>query len=117
MPSIDFRALRERVTIQEVLELMEFKPIARRGDQVRGPCPIHGSSSTQSRSFSVNLRLNTFKCFSCEVGGNQLDLWVALNNLPLAEAASALCLKLEIDVPYLQREQLPNDAKTEKRNP
>ena len=117
MPGIDFRILRERITIQDVLALLGFKLVTRRGDQLRGPCPIHGSSSPRSRSFSVNLRLNTFRCFGCGRGGNQLDLWAAHSQLPLLEAARDLCAKLSLDVPNLHEQRSPMEPKTEKRNP
>lgn len=65
MPGIDFAELRSRIQIFQVLELAEFVVVTRLGEQVRGPCPIHGSSSTRSRSFSANLRRKTFRCFRC----------------------------------------------------
>ncbi len=48
-----------------------------KGAQRRGPCPIHEPSSTEGRSFSVNLHKNVFHCFdaSCGAKGNALDLW------------------------------------------
>ena len=73
MPGIDFHAVRSEVSMKEVLELLGFVPAARRGDQVRGACPIHGSTSPRSRSFSANLGKNTFRCFKCGSEGNQLD--------------------------------------------
>jgi DNA primase len=100
---IDYRALRDQVPISSVLRLLNFKPSERRGDQLRGPCPIHGSSSPTSRSFSVNLRLNAFQCFggSCGAHGNQMDLWAAAQRLPLYEASISLAERLGIDVPRL----------------
>lgn len=58
----------------DVLGLCGFKATEALGDQVRGPCPIHGSPSPTSRSFSANLRKNNFRCFKCGASGNQLDL-------------------------------------------
>lgn len=40
-------------------------PIARRGEQVRGPCPIHCAGRPPSRSFSANLKKNAYRCFRC----------------------------------------------------
>jgi hypothetical protein len=57
MPGVNFRLLRKRNSMREVLQLLQFKPIDHRGDQWHGPCPVHGSRNPQSRSFSVNLRL------------------------------------------------------------
>ncbi|MCH7726774.1 MAG: hypothetical protein IH991_09880 [Planctomycetes bacterium] len=63
--------------MHDVLDLLGFAPVSTRGDQLRGSCPIHGSSSSQSRSFSANLAKNSYRQFKCESDGNQLDLWAA----------------------------------------
>ena len=55
MPGVDFRAVRAAVPIARVLELVGFEIRERSGDQVRGGCPVHGSSSPKSRTFSANL--------------------------------------------------------------
>jgi len=55
-----------------------------------GACPIHGESAEgRHRSFSVNLSKGVFRCFhpDCGAQGNVLDLWSAVKNLPLREAA------------------------------
>ncbi len=103
MPGIDYAELRARVRIADVLRLCGFKAAEVMGDQARGPCPIHGSTSPNSRSFSANLRKNTFRCFKCGAAGNQLDLWVAFTKLPLHAAALDLCKKLGIEVPEAGR--------------
>ena len=51
MPGVDFRAVRAAVPIAQVLELVGFETLERSGDQVRGGCPVHGSSSLKSRFF------------------------------------------------------------------
>jgi DNA primase len=114
MPSIDYSALRSAISIEQVLDLLEFTHSAREGDKLRGPCPIHRSKSPQSRSFSVNLSRNAFRCFTCGAQGNQLDLWSKARKLPLYEAAIDLCRGLQIELPTLET-QPPTD--TEKRNP
>jgi DNA primase len=120
MPSIDFAEVRSRVSIAQVLKLGGFVSVSRMGDQVRGPCPIHGSSSPRSRSFSANLRHSNFRCFRCGSSGNQLDLWVAISKLPLHEAAADLCARVGIETPLVGRDQTTvssHQPKTEKRNP
>jgi hypothetical protein len=104
MPGIDFAEVRSRVRLAQVLELAGFRVVSRMGDQVRGPCPVHGSSSPRSRSFSANLGRNTFRCFRCGATGNQLDLWVAISKLPLHEAATDLCARLGIEIPFIRRD-------------
>ena len=103
MAGIDYAMLRSLVSIADVLRLAGFAQSEATGDQVRGPCPIHGSSSPTSRSFSADLRKHTFRCFTCGTSDNQLDLWIAVSKLPLHEAARDLCDRLGIDVPEVQR--------------
>ena len=107
VPAIDFYALRERVALMEVLELLGFKAVSRRGDQVRGRCPLHRSESRRSRSFSADLKRDRWHCFRCEAGGNALDLWMAATGLPVYNAALDLCQRLVIAVPYLRRSRGP----------
>jgi len=102
MPGIDFRQLRSEITMAEVLDLLGFAIVERRGDQVRGPCPFHEPSPRgKHRSFSANLRRHLFLCFKCRAGGNQLDLWAKLTNKAVHAAALDLCARLHKEVPYL----------------
>lgn len=101
MPGIDFAAVRAAVSMEQVLQFVGFIASARRGPQLRGPCPIHGSQTPQSRSFSVNLSKNAFRCFRCGVQGNQIDLWAQTQRLPLVQAAGDLCAHVNIAIPEL----------------
>jgi DNA primase len=103
MASIDFRALRREVGLDAVLKLLDFVPVQRRGDQVRGACPIHSPQRAGSRSFSAHLARNAYRCFHCGSSGNQLDLWAAATGQPLYQAAIDLCDKLNHPVPWLLR--------------
>jgi DNA primase len=97
MPSLDFKAIRTAVSIAQVLKIVGFVSVEQSGDQVRGPCLIHGSTSPESRSFSANLGKNTFQCFKCGAKGNQLDLYAAVTQFPIHEAALQLCEQAGID--------------------
>lgn len=101
MPTIDYHLVRSRICMERVLNLLQFQPYRRLGDELRGPCPIHGSTSERSRSFAANVAKNTFRCFSCGASGNQLDLWVAICQLPMYEATLDLCQHLAEEVPFL----------------
>jgi DNA primase len=102
MPGIDFRKLRANITIAEVLELLGFVVRERRGDQVRGACPLHEpSAGGKHRSFSANLGHNMFRCFKCGAAGNHLDLWARTTKKSIYEAALDLCARLHQEVPYL----------------
>ena len=55
MPGIDYRQLRQRVSMTEVLELIGFRATRQRGSQLRGPCPIPGCPSASDPDFSVQV--------------------------------------------------------------
>jgi DNA primase len=106
MPGIDYRELRRRITMREVLDLLGFQPASRHGVQLRGPCPIPGCRAPQAgapsdRSFSVHLTRQIYRCFACHSRGNVLDLWAAARELPLHYAALDLCRILTLDPPWL----------------
>ena len=103
MPAIDYGAARSQLCLAEVLELIGYQPRSRQGDQLRGPCPLHGSCSPSSRVFAAHLGKNLFHCFRCGAGGNALDLWVALTRLPLHAAVLDLCQRVGRPVPWLAR--------------
>jgi DNA primase len=103
MPGIDFRLARSQVRLVEVLELVGFVPTWRRGDQVRGPCPVHASRSPGSRSFAAHLGRGVWHCFRCGAGGNALDLWAAVTRQPLHTAVIDLYSRLVREVPWLPR--------------
>jgi hypothetical protein len=83
MPGIDLKQVCWQITIQQVLDLLNFVPTARSGPRLRGPCPIHGDSRLQSRIFSVNLSCHRYRCFRCRSAGTQLDLWAAVHSLSI----------------------------------
>ena len=45
MPGIHFATVRAMSPLADVLDLIGFVPCETSGDQVRGPCPVHHSSS------------------------------------------------------------------------
>jgi transposase InsO family protein len=100
-PAIDFAAVRAAVTMAAVLGLLGFQPNTTRGAQQRGPCPLHGSTSGTSRSFSANVEQQNFHCFKCGRSGNALDLWASANRQTPYDAALDLCQRLAIPLPTL----------------
>jgi DNA primase len=103
MPALDFREARSRLQLAEVLDLLGFEASCRRGDQVRGPCPVHRSRRPASRSWAAHLGKNVWHCFRCGAGGNALDLWVAVTRQPLHAAVIDLYTRLGREVPWLPR--------------
>jgi putative transposase len=104
-PAIDFPAARAAISMAEVLQLLRFQAMRVAGHQQRGSCPIHGPASSRSRSFAVNLASNTFYCFKCAKGGNQLDLWAAATKQSIYDAVLDLCNRLQRPVPCTAPEQ------------
>jgi DNA primase len=103
MPGIDFNRLRAEITMEQVLKLLAFEPVGRRGDQWHGPCPVHGSTSRRSRIFSVNLHTGHYYCHKCHSHGNQLELWAAVHKVPFYNAMLDLCQALGHNVPWITR--------------
>jgi putative transposase len=103
-PSIDFAAVKESITLAEVLALLRFTPSSINGTQQRGPCPVHGSQDPSSRSFSANLADHTFHCFKCGAHGNALDLWTLTSRQNIYDAAVDLCHQLGRPVPNKDHE-------------
>jgi DNA primase len=107
MPAIDFALLRSKVSIEQVLTLLNFVPTRRKGHCLRGPCPVHQSDHPRSREFWVDLTTHRYRCFHCDSAGRQLDLWAAVHHLPINIAAEDLCRRLGIPVPWLTSSRCP----------
>lgn len=103
MPGVDFNVLRTEVTMEDVLSQLRFQPTSRSGNQLHGPCPVHGSTSPGSRTFSVNLANGRYYCHKCHRRGNQLELWAAVHKLSLYAAAVDLCRVFAREVPWVHR--------------
>jgi len=101
MPGIDFAQLRRQVRLGPVLELVHFEAVSCWGAQVRGPCPVHGSTRPRSRVFSAHLERHLWHCFRCGASGNALDLWLAVTQQPVYAGALDLCRRLGLEVPWL----------------
>jgi len=101
--SINYRELRERLRIEDVLGWMSWKAISSRGHQLRGRCPfcresgdtsIGAGKSSSHHTFSVNTQRNIYRCFRCNQSGNALDLWSGYRRLPIYPAAQELEARL-----------------------
>lgn len=103
MAGVDFNKLRNEITMEQVLNQLGFERVSQSGDQLHGPCLVHRSTSPQSRTFSVNLRTGRYFCHKCQSKGNQLELWAAVHELPIYDAAVDLCRVLGHEVPWIKR--------------
>jgi DNA primase len=102
MPLIDLRQARGEIRLGWVLRLLGWHPRQRRGEQVRGACPLHGSTSPRSRSFAAHLGRNVWHCFRCEASGNGLELWARATGQSLYPAVLDLYGRLGREVPWLE---------------
>jgi DNA primase len=102
MPAIDLAQVRRQVSMEQVLALLNFIPSRRRGARLRGPCPIHRSTSPHSRCFLVDLSNHRYRCFCCRSAGRQLDLWAAVQTQSSYTAAEDLCNHLGLPIPWLR---------------
>jgi hypothetical protein len=103
MPGVDFRRLRDEITMEQVLQVIGFKPTGRTGAQWYGACPLHDASRRRERCFSVNVSTGRYCCHRCHSHGNQLELWAAFIHQPLHPAAIGLCQAVGQDVPWIAR--------------
>jgi transposase InsO family protein len=113
-PPVDFRNLRQNVTMEQVLKhLGYFAALRGFGPQRRGPCPLHNQPDERFRAFSVNLTKHVFQCFHppCRAAGNVLDLWAAAHRLPPVEAARHMAQTFGVPSSYNPTPE------SEKRNP
>jgi hypothetical protein len=123
MSLIDFRAARSEIRLAEVLSLLGWRARERRGEQVRGPCPLPGGRcasgpSPTRRTFSAHLGKSVWHCFRCAAAGNALDLWVSVTGQELYPAVLDLYQRLGRAVPWLEPTHLVfnNKDKRESRS-
>ena len=103
MPGIDFNRLRHEITMEQVLELLDFESLRRRGVQWYGFCPLHESESKHRRAFSVNIAMGCYCCHKCGSRGDQFALWAEATQTPIRQATINLCQQLRQDVPWIKR--------------
>ena len=96
MPKIDFKALKDRVSLKDILDHYGIlEKLNQKGQSLRGKCPLHdGDNET---SFSVSLEKNAWHCFGGCGGGNQLDFVSKRENVPVFEAAKKIVEWFSID--------------------
>ena len=58
---VDFRAVKEKVTMEMLLKRYGISGFKRIGNDAKGNCPFHESEG--GNSLSVNFEKNTFYCF------------------------------------------------------
>jgi DNA primase len=119
VPPIDFRQARREMRLAVVLDLLNWHARERNGEQARGPCPVHGSSSPSSRSLSAHLGRGVWQCFRCGASGNALELWARASGQELYPATLELYRRLGRTPPWLTPPVSPSKQqdKTDMRDP
>jgi hypothetical protein len=107
---LDFAHVKSQLPLARVLDQLGISARLRgSGAQRRCACPLHCGDG-RGRTFSVNLSENVFCCFDSRCGkqGDVIDLWAAVRQLSLREAALDLVRTFDLE---------PAPARgTEKRN-
>ena len=71
---IDFKALKQKITIEQILNHYNLLPtLTRKDDHLIGACPV---CKSQSDTFKAHTEKNVWNCFANKgcTGGNILDL-------------------------------------------
>ena len=87
---LDFQYLKHAVSIEAVLHDKGLSTIIKKqGDQLFGPCPVHGGDNP--RAFVVNLKKNLWHCFTkCDAGGDIVELVRRLDGKTYRQTAQYL---------------------------
>jgi DNA primase len=107
MPTwIDFKALRQKLTFEQVLGFYRVE-IKRKGQhQHQGFCPLpNHEGKRRSPSFSANLQRGIFHCFGCGAKGNLLEFACLMSGISPEDSPGLRQVALR-----LQRELCPGGA-------
>lgn len=113
MPYIDFEELKHRVSVEDVMRLIGWKPSYRDRGGYRGPCPIHKSRSPTSKSFSVSQ--DGFQCFTCKAKGDLIRLYATVIGVREYPAALQLAAILGVELPLKRPASPASKTGTEKK--
>jgi transposase len=97
--SLDFAHLKSQLSMGKVLDQLGLSGRLRgEGQQKRCACPIHRGDG-RGRTFSVNLTEGVFCCFDSRCGkqGDVIDLWAAVKQVSLREAALDLARTFDLE--------------------
>lgn len=109
----------DRAIIEEILLRTDihsligsYVSLKRSGSNLKGLCPFHGEKTP---SFTVYTHDNSFYCFGCGAGGDQISFTMRMENLAYADAVKFLGKRVGITVvdteeytsgPKIDRERL-----------
>ena len=87
--------IREAANIADIIG--SYVPLEKKGSDYVGICPFH---EDHSPSMHVSLKLNIFKCFVCNAGGNVFTFVKNFENVSYLEAVKIVANKTGIDFAY-----------------
>src|SRR5205085_9948385 len=116
---VNFRELREKLDVREVLMHYRIKINAKNHVQHHGPCPLPTHEGVRrSASFSVNLDKGIWRCFGCGAQGNIIDLACRLEKLDPTQPADVRKAALILADRYQITSPKPTPAaKPQQRSP
>ena len=112
----DYREIRERVRIVDLLEELGWQATKTRGAQLRRSCPLSGCKSTTTSgkpsptlwTYSVQRDRNIYRCFRCGSEGSVIDFWSTYRMLTIYDAAKELSTQLSTKINSHQWSQKSN---------
>ncbi|MBN3490068.1 DNA primase [Acholeplasma equirhinis] len=84
----------------------EFMSLTKRGKNYMGLCPFHDEKTP---SFSVSPEKHLAKCMGCGKGGNTIQFYSQIKNIPFEEAVIELGDRLGLNVKKVKVQKDPND--------
>jgi DNA primase len=78
---IDYRELKQRIRLIDLLTKIGWKSTKGRGEQLRGPCPLPAccrqatDRNSRDADFSINTTRNIYQCFRCRSAGDVFNFW------------------------------------------
>ncbi|MBR2931018.1 MAG: DNA primase [Clostridia bacterium] len=107
-----------RETIEEILMRTDIQSLVgqyvtlkRAGSNLRGLCPFH---SEKSPSFTVYPADNSFYCFGCGVGGDQISFAMRMEHLDYPDAIEFLAKRAGITIVETDNKRYSNEPKYDK---
>lgn len=89
----DIEKLLDSLRIEEVVG--EFVDLKKSGSSYKGLCPFHADTNP---SFSVKPEKRICKCFVCGAGGNAINFYSKIKNIPYMEAVKELAKKYRVNI-------------------
>ncbi len=111
---VDFRELKEKVSIEQVVAMLDLK-LRKSGGQLRGRCPIH--NGTTDREFVVTPAKGLFYCFGPCGGGDLIALVAKVKDIPVRQAATLIAGHFGIGPPAMPAARGPGSGNGSNRSP